>query len=321
MASLVSTDPAELFGVRLVGFTADNAKKLLLSVACIAAALILARLLLFAADRIFGERERPLFWSRQAIHLATLALVLIATVSIWFSDPARLTTFAGLLSAGIAFALQKVVTAFAAYFVILRGKTFRVGDRITMGGVRGDVIALGFIRTSIMEMGQPPSGQDANEAVWITSRQYTGRIVTVTNDKIFDTPVYNFTRDFPYIWEEIKLPVSYRDDRAAAEKILLDAAERHTLRIRELGEEALRALEKRFFMRRTEMGPRVYWRITDNWLELTVRFLVEDHGVREVKDKMSRDILAALDAQGIGIASGTYEVVGMPPLEVKLAEK
>ena len=72
-----------------------------------------------------------------------------------------------------------------------------------MGGVRGDVIALGFIQTTIMEMGQPPPVQSADPAMWVRSRQYTGRVVTVTNAKIFDEPVYNYTRDFPYIWEEM----------------------------------------------------------------------------------------------------------------------
>src|SRR5436305_6129295 len=99
--------------------------------------------------------------------------------------------------------MQKVVTAFAGYLVILRGKTFTVGDRITMGGVRGDVVALGFMQTTIMEMGQPPGEQADPPAMWVQARQYSGRIVRVTNDKIFDTPVYNYTRQFPFVWEEM----------------------------------------------------------------------------------------------------------------------
>src|SRR5205807_6397666 len=117
--------------------------------------------------------------------------------------PPRLTTRAGLPTARLAFALQKVLTSFAGYVLILRGRTFTVGDRIPMGGVRGDVIALGFMQTTIMEMGQPPSVQSADPAMWVKSRQFTGRLVTVTNSKIFDEPVYNYTRDFPFIWEEM----------------------------------------------------------------------------------------------------------------------
>lgn len=83
--------------------------------------------------------------------------------------------------------------------MILRGGTFNVGDRITMGGVRDDVIALGFIQATILESGQPPAAQADDTAMWVRSRQYTGRDVTVTNEKIFDEPVYNYIRDFPFL--------------------------------------------------------------------------------------------------------------------------
>ena len=119
-----------------------------------------------------------------------------------------------------------MVTAIAGYFVILRGSTFTVGDRISMGGVRGDVLRLGFIQTTIMEMGQPPSVQGADPAMWVKSRQFTGRIVTVSNSQIFEEPVFNYTRDFPFIWEEMAIPITYHADRGRAEAILLEAARR-----------------------------------------------------------------------------------------------
>ena len=103
-----------------------------------------------------------------------------------------------------------------------------------MGGVRGDVIALDFIKTTIMEMGQPPTYATPGSSTWVQARQYTGRVVTVTNDKIFSEPVYNYTRDFPYIWEEMSLPVTYTADRRCAEQIVLEATQRHTVRVSEL---------------------------------------------------------------------------------------
>jgi small-conductance mechanosensitive channel len=226
---------------------------------------------------------------------------------------------AGLLTAGIAFALQQVITALAGYFVILRGKTFNVGDRIVMGGVRGDVIALGFMQTTIMEMGQPPGEQADDPSMWVHSRQYTGRIVTVSNAKIFDEPIYNYTQQFPFIWEEMRLPISYSDDRNVVEHILLEAADRHTVEIGDMGEAALAEMERRYTMRRADIRPRVFMRMTDNWLEITVRFVAQTHGIRELKDAMTRDILAALDGAGIGIASATFEITKLPPLRVELA--
>ena len=101
-------------------------------------------------------------------------VAVVVLISIWFDNPATLTTAAGMVTAGLAFALQKVVTSFAGYLLILRGRTFTVGDRITMGGVRGDVLAVNFLQTVIMEMGQPAEG-DSGDPMWVQGRQYTGR--------------------------------------------------------------------------------------------------------------------------------------------------
>jgi len=209
--------------IRLLFFKQENGVKLLLTVLLVLV-LMVVRWLARGASRLVrrgigGESSR--FWTRQGINLGFALLLLLGFLSIWFDDPTRLATGIGLLTAGLAFALQKVITAVAGYFVILRGDTFSVGDRISMGGVRGDVIQLGFVKTTIMEMGQPPSVQTAEPAMWVKSRQYTGRVVTVTNDKVFDEAIYNYTRDFPYLWEEFTLPIAYRDDRHRVEQILL----------------------------------------------------------------------------------------------------
>jgi small-conductance mechanosensitive channel len=311
----------EVFGIRLVGVNADTAKKLAFTAVFLLSLWALYRLALAIAKRLTAPEapERPSFWAKQGIRLATAILLLFGILSIWFDDPTRLATALGLVSAGLAFALQKVVTAVAGYFVILRGKTFNVGDRIVMGGVRGDVIALGFTQTTIMEMGQPTAVSSDDPGMWVKSRQYTGRIVTVSNAEIFDEPVYNYTRDFPFLWEEMSLPVAYTADRARAESILLAVAKRHAVPEAEVAGEAAEELARRYFMRAADVEPRVYWRLTDNWLELTVRFVVRTHGVREVKDAMARSMLAELDAVGIGIASATFEIVGLPPLRVEAA--
>jgi small-conductance mechanosensitive channel len=309
----------QIFGVKLLGVDAHNGRKLLFSLVFLAIIWLLRSLLALLA-RLLRSREsrRAVFWSRQGVSLVTLALSLVGLMSIWFDNPARLATGVGLVGAGLAFALQKVITSFAGYIVILRGQTFNVGDRIVMGGVRGDVVSLSFFQTVIMEMGEPPSMQSAAPDVWVHSRQFSGRIVTVSNSTVFDEPVFNYTRDFPFIWEEMMLPIAYRDDRATAERILLEAAERATVPIAELAEPMLRQLEEKYFLKRTELAPRVYWRLTDNWVEMTVRFLTGSHDVRGLKDRMSREVIAELDEAGIGIASGTYEIVGMPSLKVEM---
>ncbi len=281
-----------IFGIRLVALSQDSAKKLLLTVIAFVALYLIRWAVRHLLRALLRDRDdvRARFWSGQAISIFTTVIFVLIAVSIWFDDPSRLSTAVGLMSAGLAFALQRVITAIAGYVVILRGRIFTVGDRVTIGGVRGDVIALSLTRTTIMEMGQPPAVQNADPAMWVKARQYTGRIVTVTNDKVFAEPVYNYTRGFPYLWEEMSLPIKYDADRARAEQILLEAARHHAVNVSTLGEDVLREMERRYFLKPSALAPQVYLRLTDNWIELTVRFIAHDHGVRDIKDAMSREM-------------------------------
>ncbi len=307
-----------LFGINWFGFTEQNGRKLLLSIGFFLA-VALVRALVRSAARIAlrGETPRAIqtrFWAYQTINLSSALLVALVLMSIWFDDPARLATALGLVGAGLAFALQRVITAFAGYVLILRGNNFTVGDRISMGGVRGDVMLLGFMQTTLMEMGVSP-GSDAGPSVWVKSRQFTGRIVTVSNAKIFDEPVYNYTRDFPYIWEEISVPIRYGDDRRQAEAVMLEATRRRALDPAVISAEAAQGLERRFDLRRLDFEPRVFYRLTSNWLELTVRFASKDHGTRAVKDEIARDILDGFDAAGIVVASAALRIDSPLPAE------
>lgn len=309
----------EIFGIRFIGLNAENGRKLLLTVAFIVVFLILRFGLTAISGLIMSGRrnEQTRFWIQQTVSLILALLLIVGFLSIWFDDPGNLAVVAGFISAGLAFALQKVITSIAAYFVILRGNIYRVGDRILMSGVRGDVLALGFTRTTIMEMGQPAGERPDDPKVWIKSRQFTGRIVTVTNDKIFDNPVFNYSRDFPYIWEELTVTIKYGEKkRRRAEEIILESARRHAVDPDEIGEESLETMKREFRVSKNDLIPRVYYRLNDFWVELSVRFLSKERGSRGIKDKMSREILDAFEAENIEFAFPTYEVVGNTSVKV-----
>jgi small-conductance mechanosensitive channel len=314
-----SSEALRLFGITLIGATPENLRKLVLTLALIVIAVLLTWVLRTVLRAFIGTRggTRFHFWARQAVSLLMAIIVVFGIASIWFDNPARMATALGLVGAGLAFALQRVITAVAGYFVILRGKTFNVGDRIVMGGVRGDVIALTFMQTKILEMGQPPPVQKDEPAMWVKSRQFTGRLVTVTNDKIFDEPVYNYTDQFPYVWDEITIPIHYHADRDRAEAILLEAGRVHAVTCASAGHEEVERLEARYGVGIGDIDPKVYWQFGQDWLELTVRFLSPDHGTRDIKDRMTRDILAQLGEAGIVIASSSYEITGLPPLRIE----
>jgi small-conductance mechanosensitive channel len=321
-ATTASPDALRIFGVTLIGATPHNWHKLLLTIAFIAVAWIVAWILRQILKLFIGTRSgtRFQFWAKQGVSLIIAGILILGVMSIWFDSPARLASVLGLIGAGIAFALQRVITAVAGYFVILRGKTFNVGDRIQMGGVRGDVVGLTFMQTRIMEMGESPREKDDDKS-WVRSRQFTGRIVTVTNDKVFDCPVYNYTHEFAYIWDEISVPVAYHQDFAKAEQIILEAANAEAQTAERLGEEEVARVEKRFGVDTGDIAPRVFWRITEDWMELTVRFLGPDHGIRRIKDQMTRQIIAGFETANILIAATRQEGVALDPAQRRAAKR
>jgi small-conductance mechanosensitive channel len=302
----------------------ETEQRVLLTVALIAGIIVVSWLLqtLMRVTLRGNAEKRVSFWARQIVRLLGIIAVIVGVIEIWHPDAKSAGGAIGLITAGVAIALQRVITSFAAYLIILRGKIFNVGDRITIGGVRGDVIALDFMQTTVLEIGETPGEQHDAPSVWITARQYTGRMIRVTNDKIFDSPVYNFTRVFPYLWEEMQLPISYKDDRREAERILLEVGHKHTDEIVREAKPHIEKLVKEYRLATMpEIEPHVYMRLTDNWVNLSLRFLIPIEGGRKIKDAMSRDLIDGLDAAGIGIASGTYEIVGMPKLEVQVENR
>jgi small-conductance mechanosensitive channel len=226
----------------------------------------------------------------------------------------------GLVTAGFAVALQRVITSFAGYVMIRRGKLFAVGDRITIDAVRGDVIGVGVLQTTVLEMGQSHGEQADSPSMWVRGRQYSGRIVRVTNDRIFDSPLYNYTRHFPFVWDEIQIPVHYNADVRRAESILLESARTRTKEIVDDARPCLEEFRKAFAIKgEIEIDPHVYLTITDNWIELSLRFLSREPGVRGLKDSIFRDIHAEFKKANISFASSATEISVVSPVRVQSA--
>lgn len=240
------------------------------------------------------------YYAGKAVRYGFGLIAVIAIAIVYRAFAGRVGVVLGLATAGVAFAMQEVIGAIAGWFNIVFGRIFRVGDRIEMGGVRGDVLDVTLLRTSLLEI-----GTSTGDSTWVKGRQHTGRVVAVSNKATFTEPVYNFTAVFEYIWEELTVPVSYRSDSARAEAIMLDEARRVS---RSAGaQEAMRSMARRYPVPRAELEPSVYVRNTDNWVELAARFVVPARTARTVKDEMSRRIRERFDEEGIEISSETFE--------------
>jgi small-conductance mechanosensitive channel len=242
------------------------------------------------------------FHYRRLARYAVAAAAAMVLLFVWRSALGNVAIFGGLAVAGLAFALQEAIGAVAGWFNILSGGIYRIGDRVELGGVKGDVIDITLLRTKVLEMGS--SSED--EPSWVGGRQYTGRVVTLSNKTTFTEPVYNYSSFFEFVWEELRIPVPYRADWRRAEQIVLEEARR--VSATEGAQEAIEAMMARFPMPKQELDPRVYVQLTDNWIELAARFVIPVRQSRTVRDDMSRAIRERFDDAGIEIASTSMEM-------------
>ena len=238
---------------------------------------------------------------RNAFFFADSVIVLL----IWLGVGSNLTVAMGILGAGIAFASQEVIGSFAGYLNIVSGSIYRIGDRVRIGNVVGDVMDISILRTTVMEIGE-----------WVQADQYTGRIVTIANRAVFADPVFNYTQHWGYIWDEITLPITYTSDWRRAAEIMLENAQEYT---EELHADAAARLSKmidRYPLQSTQVEPTIYMAMTDNWIEITLRYIVDARERRKIKGQLHRELLQHFETEeNVTVASMTVEIVGFPPLK------
>ena len=258
----------------------------------------------FVAGRVAGRRGGDMFtryYLRRVVHFIAGLVVAISLAIVWRPFAGRIGLVLGLAAAGLAFAMQEVLGALAGWLAILSGRIYRIGDRIEIGGVRGDVVDITPLRTKVLEIGSvtPPTGS------WVRGRQPTGRVVSVSNKQIFTDPVFNFSAGLEFIWEEVMLPVAFESDWHRAIAVMEDEAKRASA---DTADREIRAFRRRYPLRRADVSPQVFTRATDNYLELTARFPVPVRSARIVRDDVTRRIVERFRDEGIPVASSSADV-------------
>ena len=231
-------------------------------------------------------------------------------LAVVFSDRlGGLSVALGVAGAGVAFALQEVIASIAGWVAVSFGNFYKTGDRVQLGGIKGDVIDIGILRTTIMEIGE-----------WVKGDQYNGRVVRVANSFIFKEPVYNYSGEFPFLWDEITLPVKYGCDYVMARRILEDSAQAVVGDYIPQADAAWKHLVSRYLIENASVTPVVTMIANDNWVEFTLRYVTDYKLRRSTKDRLFTRILSAVDASGgkVALASATFQLVEAPPLRVSL---
>jgi hypothetical protein len=238
---------------------------------------------------------------RDAFFFASAVIILV----IWLEVGSHLTIAVGVLGAGIAFASQEVIGSFAGYLNIVTGSLYRIGDRVQLGNVVGDVMDISILRTTVMEIGE-----------WVKADQYTGRIVAIANRVVFADPVYNYTQHWHYLWDEIMIPVTYTSNWRRAGEIMLEHGHSYSSHLQAQARAEFREMVKRYLVHDTPIEPALYVVMTDNWIEMTLRYVVEARERRTIKGQLHQELLQHFESEPeITVASATFEVVGLPPLK------
>jgi small-conductance mechanosensitive channel len=247
---------------------------------------------------------------RKGLAFTSYILVIIFILGVFSEQLGSLAVAFGVAGAGIAFALQEVIVSIAGWIALSFGQFYHVSDRVQVGGIKGDVIDIGMLRTTLMEIGQ-----------WVDGDLYNGRIVKVANSFVFKEPVFNYSADFPFVWDEFVVPIKYGSDYVLAREIITHSISRDVSEYTDFAKKTWKKLIRKYSIDEASVDPIVTMIATDNWMEFTARYVVDYKQRCTTKDRIFTNIVSAIEQTGgkVGIASATFHLVEASRLEVKLS--
>jgi len=249
--------------------------------------------------------------SRKIVSITGYLLTFILTIVVFKDALGNLALIVGAATAGVAFALKDVIASLAGWAAVTFGDYYKVGDRIQVGGIKGDVIDVGIARTTLMELGE-----------WVLGDLYTGRIVKVSNSFIFKEPMFNYSGDFPYLWDEITIPVKYGTDYMLADQLLKAVVTDVTAKDVPDAREHWSRIEQKFLVEAARIEPMVTMALNDNWIEFTIRYSVQFRMRRITKDQLFRRIMHEFTQTDgrVELASATFQLTEAPTFNVRIKQ-
>jgi len=239
-------------------------------------------------------------------------LTFILLVIVFRDKLGGFTMALGVAGAGIAFALQEVIASFVGWLAIMFGGFYNTGDRVQLGGIKGDVMDIGVLRTTIMETGQ-----------WVDGDLYNGRIVLVANSFVFKEPVYNYSGDFPFLCDEIKIPIQFGSNYQKASELILTIGKEVADELSVTMKSKWVELQHKYRLEDAQLDPIVSLVLNDNWVEYTLRYVVGYKKRRGTKTELFTRILKAVESTNgeIKFASATFHLVEAPEFKVNIVDK
>ncbi|UCF18488.1 MAG: mechanosensitive ion channel family protein [Gemmatimonadota bacterium] len=246
---------------------------------------------------------------RKIVTYAFWIALAVAAVTL-FAEPlagANIGTILGLIAAAVTIALADVVRSLAGWIYISSRRGVEIGSRVEVEGITGDVIDIGLLKTTLLEVGKP----------LVHGLQSTGRIVTVPNSLFLMGKVFASASVNPLVWQEIQVLVTFESDWKRARQIVEEIANDQYQKIVPDLRRGFEKLERQFAFRLGSTAPIVYTEIADSGVLLTLRYLTPVRRRRSSVDHVSTEILNRFaEDPSVDFAYPTYRAyrLGEPPV-------
>ncbi len=234
------------------------------------------------------ERPKTLFFWRKFSSYFSVGFGILMIWIVWAENisSSDIAAYLGLLSAGLAIALQDPISNFTGWLFIIFRRPLEIGDRIEINNHAGDVVDTHFFQFTMLEVNG-----------WVDADQSTGRVLHIPNKFVFSYAIANFTKGFSLIWNELPLQVTFESDWRKAKSIMLAIAKNHTPDFTESATDKMRGAARQYGIKYSNLEATVYTKVEQYGVELTLRYLCEPRQRRNSAQVLWEEILDQFSEQ------------------------
>lgn len=218
-----------------------------------------------------------------AIRNALAAVFLVGLIFIWAHALSAFAVSLVAIAVALVLATKELLLCISGAVIRFGSNAYALGDRIALGGFRGNVLDLNLFATTLLEIGPGEKTQ-----------QYTGRVVVVPNSLLLSAPMINETYGKDYIVHVVTVPLTMEDDWQAAEKILLEAAQAECGSFVEEAHRHMKQMEGKHWLDAPSVQPRVTLHLPEpGKVQLLVRIPAPAHRTSRLEQAILRRFLTS----------------------------
>lgn len=240
--------------------------------------------------------------ARKAVGLISYIFIIALVLFVYSDKLGNVGVALGVAGAGVAFALQELIITLAGWLNIVVSGNVLVGQRVKIGEIKGDIIDISIMRTTIMEVGE-----------WVDGDLYNGCIVSVANSFVFKENVHNYSAEYPFLWDEITIPIRTESDYKKAKELFTNVLISICGDYATKSQSQWKELSNKFKVEEAQVQPMVTLKFDESWITFTLRYIVDYKKRRGTKDLIYTTLLDEIAKYDdiIMIASAAIEVTNI----------